>query len=62
LLIFCIVGLTGFDRKDACVGDVVINIGHDCFYTKSIVWFKVDYEGRRWTKPIEISIKQYFHI
>ncbi len=60
LLGFGIMIFMGINPDEAQVGDVVIEITQNSFYTRVPVWVKIRNIARGWESTLELQ-KQYYH-
>ncbi len=55
LLGFGVVTLVGIDPDEARVGDIVVEVAHNGFYTRVKVWLKVRDGARGWVSISELQ-------
>jgi len=60
LLGFGVVTLVGVDPDEARVGDIVVEIAHNGFYTRAKVWLKVKDGARGWVSISELQTQYYY--
>jgi hypothetical protein len=57
---FGVVRLVGIDPDEARVGDIVVEVAHNGFYTRARVWLKVIDGARGWTSTSDLQANFYF--
>jgi hypothetical protein len=60
LLGFGIVILMGINSDEAQIGDIVVKIAHNGFYTHAQVWVKIRTGARGWESTSELQ-RQYHY-
>jgi hypothetical protein len=57
---FGVVRLVGIDSDEARVGDIVVEVVHNGFYTRAQVWLKVIDGARGWASTLDLQTNFYF--
>jgi hypothetical protein len=60
LLGFGVVTFVGIDPDEAQIGDVVVEIAHNGFYTRTQIWLKIRNGARGWGSTLELQ-RQYHY-
>jgi len=57
---FGVVRLVGINLDQASVGDIVVEVAHNGFYTSARVWLRVTDGARGWARTSELRDSFYF--